>query len=134
MPQSRKYFGPLIVLIIGVAFLSACQGSGVKLPGNIGSNSEADAMALSRDSRRKADLGEVRTALELYCIDFEAYPQVSSYTALQSYLTPKYIKVLPESIGTVSYQYTGTASSYELSVALESSKEIYSVQNTCKVW
>src|SRR3954470_5330673 len=49
----------------------------------------------ARDSQRKSDLRNVKTALETYFNDNNAYPNVADYAALGTPLTPTYIKSLP---------------------------------------
>jgi type II secretion system protein G len=48
----------------------------------------------ARDSQRKSDLRNVKTALETYFNDSNAYPNVANYAGL-SVLSPNYIKTLP---------------------------------------
>jgi len=50
----------------------------------------------ARDAKRIADVNQVRTAIELYFDDNGQYPQVATYTALGSLLSPKYLVLLPE--------------------------------------
>lgn len=77
----------------------------------------------SRDARRKADLEQVRAALEMCRSNdsINCYP-VGSWSAL-SILTgsPKYIQSLPTDpkSSVYSYYYSGTASDYTLGAYLE---------------
>ncbi|OIP94809.1 hypothetical protein AUK40_06665 [Candidatus Wirthbacteria bacterium CG2_30_54_11] len=86
----------------------------------------------SRDARRKADLAEVKTALELYYDDNLRYPAATGNfeTVLTSGLTPTYIKTMPadpRNTGTMIYTYTGDSNSYTLNAYLENTSVNYSV-------
>lgn len=88
----------------------------------VGSVSYIRAMALSRDSRRKTDLEQIRQALETYRSENSQYPPDDS---LSTYLVPDYITVLPEDpkSSTPGYAYTYTQTStttYNLCAELES--------------
>ncbi len=69
----------------------------------------------SRDARRKADLSEVRTAMELYFDANTGYPPLTvsgaNITGLSSYLSPTYIQTLPldpKNTATGGFIYTYT--------------------------
>ena len=77
----------------------------------------------ARDAKRIADVNQVRTAIELYFDDNGQYPQVTTYDALSSLLTPKYISSLPEDPLNLnphiySYAYSGETK-YQVSAVLE---------------
>lgn len=78
----------------------------------------------SRDAKRKTDLEQVRTALEMYRSNINTYPVGSVYTTTLSVLTTPviYIKSLPTDPKnpTYSYYYTGTASNYTIAAYMES--------------
>jgi len=71
--------------------------------------------ASARDSKRKADVEALRSALELYRSDTGGYP------AALATLAPTYIAAIPaDSLAGRSYGYTQlTASTYELCAAIE---------------
>lgn len=74
------------------------------------------ARAAARDGRRKADLEQIRSALEIYRTDTNDYP--ASLSALE----PSYIPDLPTDPAspTYSYQYQRNSSSqYDLCAYLE---------------
>ncbi len=83
----------------------------------------------SRDARRKADLSEVRTALELYYDDNLQYPTAATMVTwdtatpgVLSSLTTTYIKTMPQDprdSGAMQYSYIGNASGYTLTAYLE---------------
>lgn len=94
--------------------------------------------ARARDSQRKSDMRNVKTALETYFNDNNQYPAGSGtagYIGLSSTLIPNYIKVLPvdPKAGTQSapiYQYNATCSgspsvctSYMLQTTLENTSD-----------
>jgi prepilin-type N-terminal cleavage/methylation domain-containing protein len=88
----------------------------------------------ARDSQRKSDLRNVKTALETYFNDGNSYPNVANYAAL-TVLTPNQIKTLPVDPkgGTAAapgYSYAATCSgspvsctSYVLTATLENSSD-----------
>jgi general secretion pathway protein G len=86
----------------------------------VGSISYTRAVQLSRDSRRKTDLEQIRQALETYRSELAAYPESGSLAALE----PDYISALPTDPkqGTDGYTYTYTRTStttYSLCAELE---------------
>lgn len=71
----------------------------------------------SRDGKRKVDLEQVRSALEIYRVDTNQYP-----AALGSLVTPTpYIQAIPTDpkSPTYQYRYSGAANSYTLCAYLE---------------
>lgn len=93
----------------------------------------------SRDARRKADIEQVRAALEMYRSnnDKSSYPVAANWSSLSSSLTPTYIKTMPTDPKIAdNYHYSGLpsgcdgttipCSDYSVSTNLESG-EIYSV-------
>ncbi|HNT29547.1 MAG TPA: prepilin-type N-terminal cleavage/methylation domain-containing protein [bacterium] len=89
----------------------------------------------SRDSRRKADLAEVKTALELYYDDEMGYP-TGDYDDLDGTITPEYIKTLPQDPrdgADYYYSYTSDGDEYTLNATLENAEEgeeIYTVYSS----
>lgn len=89
----------------------------------------AGARESSRDARRKADLELIRSGLELYKADCNAYPAalvfdsslVGSGTPTSCAVTNTYINTVPlDPIPTSrGYKYAQTASGYELCASLE---------------
>ena len=75
----------------------------------------------SRDAKRKADIEQVRAALEMYRSNNDTYPVGDSYTLTLSVLTSGtvYIKSLPTDPKSNSYFYSGTVSDYKLGAYLE---------------
>lgn len=78
----------------------------------------------SRDSRRKSDLNQVRSALEMYRSNNNQYP-ISDYNNLASYLvngSVKYLEKLPTDpkSSQYNYYYTSTGTDYTLAGYLES--------------
>lgn len=85
------------------------------------------AQVSSRDARRKADLEQIRSALELYRSDCRRYPE-SLGTSLQGGGTPAsctgtYMQTIPQDLGapntTYSYVVPSDGSSYKICAALE---------------
>ncbi|AKM83452.1 hypothetical protein A2422_01095 [Candidatus Woesebacteria bacterium RIFOXYC1_FULL_31_51] len=92
----------------------------------------AGARESSRDARRKADLELIRSGLELYEADCNAYPataKIVSGSALKGSPPPTicsasntYISAVPaDPITGRSYRYATTASGYEICASLEQS-------------
>ncbi len=95
----------------------------------------------ARDSQRKSDMRNVKTALETYFNDNNQYPGgtgTTGYAGLSTTLVPSYIKTLPVDPkgGTTAapiYQYTATpggcapggtaCTSYSLQATLENTKD-----------
>jgi type II secretion system protein G len=90
----------------------------------------------ARDSQRKSDLRNVKTALETYFNDNNGYPS-SDYVGLGAYLVSNYIKAMPTDPSggtptTPKYTYAPTAcagtspvlcTKYELGATLENNSE-----------
>ncbi len=73
----------------------------------VGTVSYTQFLKSSRDATRKADLENVRAALELYRSENNVYP--SDYTVLDD--SPKYMNSLPvDPISTQNYRYQGVPS------------------------
>lgn len=91
---------------------------------SIGFASYSTIQKLARDSKRKADLEQVRAALEMYrSTEDLGYPVGSTYSTTLSILTSPtiYIQNLPldPKNPTNTYYYTGTTSDYTLGSYLE---------------
>ncbi len=87
----------------------------------VGSVSYTRAVQLSRDSKRKTDLEQIRQALETYRSENSQYPADG---ALSSSLVPDFITVMPldPKEGTASYTYTydqTSTTTYSLCAELE---------------
>ena len=88
----------------------------------------------SGDSRRKADLNEVKTAMELYYDDHMAYPTPTDYAGLAAVLTPDYLRQLPvDPVETSAYRYYGDEQAFELGVWLEAENEFFTVQDSVEM-
>lgn len=98
----------------------------------VGSIGYSRAVALSRDSRRKTDLEQLRQALETYRSETASYPATGGLSGL----SPDYITTIPTDPkeGTAGYTYTYTrtsATTYTLCAELENaaSDPTYCVAN-----
>lgn len=79
----------------------------------------------ARDSQRKSDLRNVKTALETYYNDNNVYPG-GDFAGLATPLTPNYMKSLPQDPKAgQAYTYTpaNSNSSYTLAATLENKKD-----------
>ena len=84
----------------------------------IGTTSFITAQKQARDSKRKADIEQIRQALETYRAENGSYPTGSSGSPTG--LTPDYITTLPTDPKSRSYGYTRTAATtYEICGSLE---------------
>ena len=82
----------------------------------VGTTSYQKAVKLSRDSKRKTDLEQIRQALETYRSENGTYPATSDL------LVPSYISTLPEDPKGPTYPYTYnrvTTTTYTLCAGLE---------------
>lgn len=87
----------------------------------VGSVSYQRAVRLSRDSKRKTDLEQIRQALETYRSENGTYPSADTW---EVDLEAGYITALPEDT-TNPYTYTpgGTSTTYSLCATLESTTD-----------
>ena len=88
----------------------------------------------ARDGKRKADLEQVRSALEMCRTDAGSYPPGSLSSGSDITCSSKTYMTIPNDplTGRV-YSYTGTANIYTLCAALETSSEIVSGCDSCTV-
>lgn len=110
MPRINNKGFTLIELLVVVAII------GILIA--VGSISYQRAVQLSRDSRRKTDLEQIRQALETYRSENSTYP------VTKDLLSPDFINTVPQdpkvSSGYQDYTYTRTtASTYTLCTILE---------------
>ncbi|PIS15655.1 hypothetical protein COT62_02765 [Candidatus Roizmanbacteria bacterium CG09_land_8_20_14_0_10_41_9] len=109
MINNRGY--TLLELIVVISIIALLIAGGVA--------TYSQLMKQSRDGRRKADLENIRGALEMYRSNNGSYP------AALSLLTgsPKYLQSVPADprSPTYTYYYTGSSSDYTLGAYLESS-------------
>ncbi|HNT30462.1 MAG TPA: hypothetical protein PKL83_05925 [bacterium] len=111
-----------------LSFTSGIEGGSVSTEDIMEQLSGNEGQA--RDSNRKADFAEFRTALELYYDDNLAYPEADAYADLEGLLTPMYIKKLPvDPLTGEEYAINSTAESFTITAVLESTGEEYSVEN-----
>ncbi|MCH7541832.1 hypothetical protein IH981_03630, partial [Patescibacteria group bacterium] len=87
----------------------------------VGLTSFRRAQTQARDGQRKADIGNIRGALEQFYSDNNIYPTAATWeTELQGSTGKVYLKKVPKQPdGTTSYPYTGTSQTYCVSVILE---------------
>lgn len=106
-PRTKKHLGFTLIEVLVVATIIGILTS-------IGFVSYQSTQKSSRDGKRKADLEQVRGALEIYRSDNNAYP------AGLSTLTPNYIQPLPTDPKGYSYYYNRlTTTTYNLCAYLE---------------
>lgn len=106
--RSKSNGFTLIELLVVIAIISILIA--------LGSTSYQRAVRLSRDSKRKTDLEQIRQALETYRSENGVYPDTKEE------LEPDYIMTLPsDPTATNSYFYEigGTSTTYTLCSALE---------------
>jgi len=117
----------LIEILVVVTIISLLTAGGI--------SSYVNFNKQSRDARRKADLEQIRAALEMY----KSNSSVSSYPVLRTSLEPTYIKSYPtDPKDSVAYPYIALTSAgatctvepcpnYQLSASLEASGSQYQV-------
>ncbi len=83
----------------------------------VGAVSYQRAVRLSRDSKRKTDLEQIRQALETYRSENSVYPSASGW---QSTLQAGYISVVPsDTTNPYTYEPGANSTTYELCATLE---------------
>lgn len=78
------------------------------------------AQVVARDTQRKTELEEIRSALEVYRTDYGTYPETDN---LESELTPDYLPTLPVDPrpADYTYDYDSAGITYTLCAHLEAS-------------
>lgn len=83
----------------------------------VGTTSYQRAVKVSRDSKRKTDLEQIRQALETYRSENGVYPTQANW---QAELQDGYISTLPTDPKNLPYTYTNsTSTTYSLCASLE---------------
>lgn len=126
-PITMKKGYTLIELVVAMTIIALLFTVGVV--------SYTKANERSRNAKRKNDIEQIRSALEMYRVDKGSYPDLacsapcstwSSASALSSLLIPDFMPSIPADPGTGDYQYLPTDGTgvkfygYCLSTALES--------------
>lgn len=103
----KKLGFTLIELLVVISIIAILAATGLV--------SYQKAIQLSRDSRRKTDLEQIRQALETYRSELGTYP------ASKEVLAPSYIRTLPTDpkSGTYTYVVGDPATTYTLCASLE---------------
>src|SRR5205809_1035919 len=76
------------------------------------------ARSKANDAARIANIKSLKTAMELYYNDYNTYPQSGTIdngyplSNLSSFLTPKYIRLIPQNLVTDGDQYVWSNNSY----------------------
>jgi general secretion pathway protein G len=128
MQKQRKGF-TLIELLVVIAIIGVMAALVIV---NLSS-----ANKKSRDSRRKADIAEIKTALELYYDDNLVYPTLTPRAAasgISGSLVPKYIKTMPQdprNTGANIYYYlSADGTAFTLEAQLENTTSVYTVYSS----
>jgi len=109
----------LIELIVVMCIISVLAGIGVY--------SYQGYVLKARDGKRKADLEQIRSALEMYRTDNQTYPATGTQeAALAPYLS---WPTDPKNVSPHVYVYSGGGNSYSLCVTLEIDSTSYCVAN-----
>ncbi len=83
----------------------------------VGATSYQRAVKVSRDSKRKTDLEQIRQALETYRSENSVYPSSSTW---ESDLLNGYIATIPTDPKSLNYEYDNpTSTTYTLCASLE---------------
>ena len=121
--RSRKPSGfTLIELLVAMTVVAVLMGIAlVSLQG---------ARKSARDGKRKADLEQIRSALEMCRTDTGSYPS-SIYTNI-SCMGKTYLTGTPKDpLDNISYYYSGSTDSYVLCAALETTSQTVSGCGSC---
>jgi len=107
--MSREGF-TLVELLVGVTIISIIAG--------IALVSFRGARSVARDSQRKAEAEEIRSALEVYRVDNGDYPLTAE--GLGELITPGYMEEIIDPLSpTYSYNYESDGTTYNLCAYLE---------------
>lgn len=100
----------LIELLVVISIIGILVATGIV--------SYQKAIQLSRDSKRKTDLEQIRQALETYRSEKGTYPATGTW---QTDLSPSYITTIPTDpkSGTYTYAVGNPATTYTLCASLE---------------
>ena len=98
----------LLIVIAIIAVLSIFGGANY-----------IQSLKKGRDSRRKADLEQIRAALEMYRTDNTGYPEAENYADAQDLLRPDYLTKDMADPNNGEYEYTSDGDEYELCANLE---------------
>ena len=111
----RPKFGfTLIELLVVIAIIAILI--------SVGSVSYTRSLKLSRDSKRKTDLEQIRQALETYRAETGAYPATATWKTDLTNPTEVYINSIPQDPkeGTYTYTYArNSTTTYTLCATLE---------------
>lgn len=79
----------------------------------------------ARDGKRKADIEQIRSALEIYRSDCKTYPTSNLPWGLPltgfGTCAGTYMSVVPQDLGACQYYYSGALNTYRLCTSLENS-------------
>lgn len=109
----------LIELLVVATIISLLSG--------IGLVSYSQFVKKSRDERRKADLNNIRSALEMYRSDRDSYP--TNLTKLTT-STPKYLEKIPEDPKGYDYVYEVSPSGCDETTVICSDYTLYAYLET----
>ncbi len=119
----------LIELMVVIVII--CILAGLTLSGSFG------ARKVARDGRRKADLEQIRSALEMYRSDCKEYPASITFGgSLQGTIAlgcnNTYMSMIPnDPLSDYKYYYAGSANSYTLCSYLETSSVLQGGCGNC---
>ena len=109
----RRQGFTLVELLVSVTIITVIAG--------IALVSFRGAKAVARDSERKTELEEIRSALEVYRVDNGDYPDTTTGETLASELESDYMAEIPLDPldSTYSYRYESDGMTYNLCAYLE---------------
>lgn len=125
LPSAKSSIGfTLIELLIVIAII------GILI--SIGLAAFSRAQTQARDGQRKADIEQIRGALEQYYGDNNHYPATGALiTGLQGSTGLVYLKAVPTNPGGGNYTYTSTGQNYCIEVTLEIAPPATPTPPTC---
>ncbi len=123
--KTRRGF-TLIELLVAMTIVAVLMG--------ISLVSYQGARKSSRDGKRKADLEQIRSALEMCRADDGSYPLGSLSSGSSITCGDKVYMTIPnDPLSDRTYVYTGTANSYTLCAALENGETTVTGCGSCTV-
>lgn len=108
MQKKFRHAFTLVELLVVISIISILMA--------VGAVNYQKSVKLSRDSKRKADLEQIRQALETYRAENGVYPDTASISSL----VPDYLTEYPQDPKGGAYSYTkGTGATYRICAQLE---------------
>lgn len=117
----RSHGFTLVELLIVITIIGILAGIGI--------GSYIGQLVKARDTRRKADLEQIRSALEMYWADCNIYPVGALASGSDITCSGKIYLKIPSGPSGDTYTYTRVGSGYQVCATLESPAGAYCLSN-----